>query len=381
MLTSCSWRSADRDGVRGVLQESGSVEQAAVGGGAEEVVGQHLLEPANVRRLHRADVVVVQLSQARRGRFRSWYRCAYDDPSRFVEQARSGRPVLASSSSGFRIVVKTRRSGRALLSIVVFVPGSTRWSWPTTPQRCIAAYARHGRHVSARARSSAGVGRRPAVASSRAGARRRSPGRHRAPAARAGRCTGPSTRRCPAATRSWATAAREVAIGAQQRRIRRDRRGQRRQGGRPRPRHQPQPGDVGGGESLGRREERASAPDGPGGGIVRFRLAICRNQAPGERRGTAHADLLPQNRTHRQLEPIPCAGNAQTGRTPTSGERGSRRRCAVIAAGSAARSKMRRTRSMIDQRRRLESGSRTQMVPVHRLDFDDAARAVVLVRR
>jgi hypothetical protein len=50
----------DRDGLRGLAQERGAIDQRAVGVGAEEIIRQDFLEPLHVHGLHRADVVRVE---------------------------------------------------------------------------------------------------------------------------------------------------------------------------------------------------------------------------------------------------------------------------------------------------------------------------------
>ena len=50
-------------GPRGLLQEGAPIDLGAVGVAAEDVVGQDLIEPADIGGLDRADIVAVQIAQ------------------------------------------------------------------------------------------------------------------------------------------------------------------------------------------------------------------------------------------------------------------------------------------------------------------------------
>ena len=77
-------------------------------------------------------------------------------------------------------------------------------------------------------------------------------------------------------------------------------------------------------------------------------FAISGDELGGETDGSAHCDLLAEDRAHSRLKSIPTAGVRSPGRAVISGASAeSRKRWSLIACRSAERSNTRRSRAMI----------------------------------
>ena len=102
--------------------------------------------------------------------------------------------------------------------------------------------------------------------------------------------------------------------------------------------------EVGIGQGLRCREHMFQS----GRECDRQRLPEALRQAGRDRAGRGDADLLAEDRAHRDLEAVPAAGKAQPGRSaPRARNRGVCDNASAIACGSASRSNIRRSRLTI----------------------------------
>jgi len=205
-------------------------------------------------------------------------------------------------------------------------------------QIATAAYARHGLQRSPRARTSRTSGR-ARIRRSRASVAGRDlpPGTRRARRARAARSRAPSSRRCRAARRSFASSSSSPPAAASRSNAPPANGGRERAHAARTRAGQAEQLEVGLGERarLGKRWVRQ------GLGVLRANAPAPRDDAPENRAGRGHRDLLADDRPHAHFERVPRDRETHAGTARRSRSQGSRRSAAAMPAASASRSNAR----------------------------------------